>query len=174
MEYDDSGSTTMDNLAIELNSYKFSQNASYVDCAMAAILVVVDKMEITAETKDAKLVAGIKQKIKIWSPLLKKMCMGSEEEMAIIHGLERAATAAGTPAAERLSSGVSFRFFLESLHDEEVLNEESILAWADEREKSQNGPDFYRLESVQKFLEWLREDDESTDDDDDDDDDDSS
>ena len=161
MEFDDNGGTPIENLAIELNSYKFSQNASYADCTMAAILAIVDKMQITADTKDGKLVSGLKQKLEVWSPLLQKMCMGEAEEIAIIHGLERAATA-GTPPAEKLSSGLSFRFFLQTLHDAEILSEEAILAWADERKSE---PDIespvgklFRLPSVQDFLEWLQED----------------
>jgi translation initiation factor eIF-2B subunit epsilon len=160
MEFDDNGGTPLENLAIELNSYKFSQNASYADCTMAAILAIVDKMQITTETKDGKLVTAIKHKVEIWSPLLQKMCMGEAEEIAIIHGLERAATA-GTPAAEKLSSGLSFRFFLQTLHDVEVLSEEAILAWAEER-KSEPAKDtlvgrLFLLPSVQDFLEWLQD-----------------
>jgi translation initiation factor eIF-2B subunit epsilon len=86
--------------------------------------------------------------------------MGEAEEIAIIHGLERAATA-GTPAAEKLSSGLSFRFFLQTLHDVEVLSEEAILAWAEER-KSEPAKDtlvgrLFLLPSVQDFLEWLQD-----------------
>lgn len=167
MEFDDNGNTPMENLAIELNSYKFSQNASYSDCTMAAILAIVEKMQITADMTDGKLVTGIKQKMEFWASLLQKMSIGQPEEISIIHGLERAATAE-TPAANKLSSGLSFRFLLQALHDEEVLSEEALLAWAESR-KSEPSADtpigkLFQLPSVQDFLEWLEEDSEDEDD----------
>ena len=60
----------------------------------------------------------------------------------------------------------------------EVLSEEAILDWAEERRKAaDDGNDntppavlkLFQLESVQDFLEWLEEDDDDSDDSDDDD-----
>ena len=172
MEFNDNGNTPMENLVIELNSYKFSQNASYSDCTMAAILAMMEKLEITPDMSDGKLVSGIKHKLEFWSPLLQKMSIGQAEELAIVHGLERAATATSkdglTPAAQKLSSGLSFRFFLQTLHDQEVLSEESLLAWAEHRktEPAEDSPigKLFRMQSVQDFLEWLEEDDDDDDD----------
>jgi translation initiation factor eIF-2B subunit epsilon len=75
---------------------------------------------------------ALKARLELWAPLLQKLSIGQEEEKAIIHGLERSATAEGQ-VGEKLSSGPSFRFLLQTLHDEEVLGEEAILAWAEEQ-----------------------------------------
>jgi len=139
---------------------------------MAAILAMMEKLEITPDMSDGKLVSGIKHKLEFWSPLLQKMSIGQAEELAIVHGLERAATATSkdglTPAAQKLSSGLSFRFFLQTLHDQEVLSEESLLAWAEHRktEPAEDSPigKLFRMQSVQDFLEWLEEDDDDDDD----------
>jgi translation initiation factor eIF-2B subunit epsilon len=155
----------MENLAIELNSYKFSQNASYADCTMAAILAILEKMQITEDTSDGKLVGTLKARLEFWAPLLQKLSIGQEEEKAVIHGLERAATAEGQ-VGEKLSSGLSFRLLLQTLHDEEVLGKEAILAWAEERKgEAADSPlgKLFRLQSIQDFLEWLEEEEEEED-----------
>eukprot|EP00934_Nitzschia_sp_Nitz4_P001265 Nitzschia sp. Nitz4//scaffold241_size29735//26973//29459//NITZ4_008032-RA/size29735-processed-gene-0.4-mRNA-1//1//CDS//3329543793//1265//frame0 len=176
MEFDDSGRMPMENLAIELNSYKFSQNASYSDCTMAAMLAILDLLQITPDMKDGKLVGGFKQKLEFWGPLLKKMSIGQPEELAIISGIERAATtsdATSSGISEKLSSGMAFRFLLQTLHDEEVLSEETLLAWAEERKSEDEGSPIgklFNLQSVQDFIEWLEEDSEDEDDEDSDED----
>jgi translation initiation factor eIF-2B subunit epsilon len=155
----------IENLAIELNSFKFSQNASYSDCTMAAIMAILERLEISKDTKIKKLVENFTSSLKHWSPLLEKMSIGLEEEKAIILGLEACATGGGE-MGEVLSKGVTFRFFLQVMHDEEVVNEEAVLAWAAERkEEVEDSPrgKIFRAGPVQDFLEWLEdeEDDDS-------------
>ena len=163
----------IENLSIELNSYKFSQNATYSDCTMAATLAILDRMQITKAMSDGKLVGALKARLEYWAPLLQKMSIGQEEEKSIVLALERAATSGGE-IGEKLSDGPSFRFLLQTLHDEEIVSEEAILSWAAERKaQSEDSPigKLFRLQSIQDFLEWLEE--ESEDDDDEEDEDDS-
>lgn len=172
LEFDDNGNTPMENLAIELNSYKFSQNATYSDCTMAATLAMLENMKISPDMSDGKLITTLKQKLQFWAPLLQKMSIGRPEELAIIKGLEQAAISKKNEGmAKKLSSsGPSFRFVLQTLHDEEVLSEETLLAWAEERKGEPADSDLgklFAMESVQDFLEWLQEDEESDSDDDD-------
>eukprot|EP00526_Cylindrotheca_closterium_P008539 CAMPEP_0113642746 /NCGR_PEP_ID=MMETSP0017_2-20120614/22460_1 /TAXON_ID=2856 /ORGANISM="Cylindrotheca closterium" /LENGTH=807 /DNA_ID=CAMNT_0000554193 /DNA_START=96 /DNA_END=2519 /DNA_ORIENTATION=+ /assembly_acc=CAM_ASM_000147 len=159
----------MENLAIELNSYKFSQNAAYSDCTRASTLAMVDRLEITADMKDGKLVSSLKSRLAFWGPLLQKMSIGMDEEKSILYGLEQVAIQENSPVAAKLSTGLSFRFVLQTLHDEEVLSEEAILSWAAERkgepEDSALGK-LFQLKSIQDFLEWLEEDDDDEDSDD--------
>jgi translation initiation factor eIF-2B subunit epsilon len=149
----------MENLAIELNSYKFSQNASYADCCLGATLAILHKMEITSDMTDGKLVGALKARLEFWAPLLQKLSMGQAEEKAIVYALERVAIAPG-PVGDKLKSGLSFRFLLQTMHDQEVLSEEAILAWAEERKQEpEDSPmgKLFHLASIQAFLEWLEE-----------------
>jgi translation initiation factor eIF-2B subunit epsilon len=152
----------IENLAIELNSYKFSQNATYSDCVMAAILAILDKMKITHETNDRKLVADFKSFLEHWSPLLQKMGIGVEEEKAMVVALEKAALE-DNEMGKVLSSGMSFRLLLQTLHDEEIASEEAVLAWAEERKTETTDSDdsprtrLFQTKHVQDFLEWLAE-----------------
>jgi translation initiation factor eIF-2B subunit epsilon len=176
----ESSTSPIENLAIELNSYKFSQNASYSDCTMAATLALMEEMHIVKGSTDGKLVSDFKAHLDRWGPLLQRMSIGLEEEKAIVLALEMCAvgdtTTDDSESAKEmsavLSSGMSFRLLLQMLHDQEIVSEESVLAWAADRKEADGDKDtprgrLYRLEPVQKFLEWL---DEESDDEEDDDD----
>lgn len=167
LEFESTG--PIENLAIELNSFKFSQNATYSDCTMAAMLAILEKMKITKGTTDGKLVAEFKSYLERWGPLLRKMSIGLEEEKAIVLALERSATQE-SEMGEYLSTGTSFRFLLQTLHDEEIVSEDSILDWATERRNNQDVDSgvtkLFRLKPVQDFLEWLEEESEEESDDD--------
>ena len=85
--------------------------------------------------------------------------MGSEEEKAIIHALETMALGSGK-AAEVLGKEPAFRFVLQTLHDQEIVNEVAIFEWAGERKEE--GREFSNPRSAlfwqkptQDFLEWL-------------------
>jgi translation initiation factor eIF-2B subunit epsilon len=166
LEFEPSG--PIENLAIELNSFKFSQNATYSDCTKGATLAILELMNITKGTKIGKLVADFKSYLENWAPLLQKMCIGLDEEMAIVVALEIAA-AGGGDLGEVLSTAMTFRFLVQTLFDEEVVTEEAILKWAAERSgESDESPRVKLFQStpVQEFLEWLAE--ESDEDDEDD------
>lgn len=159
-------SSPMENLAIELNSYKFSQNATYSDCVMGASLAVLELMKIAEGMSDGKLVGALKAQLEVWLPLLKRLCIGVEEEKAVIVAFENSAIGGGE-MGEVLSKGMSFRFVLQTLHDEEAISEESILTWASERrtEVAKGGDDnpriqLFQMQPIQDFLEWLEDDSE--------------
>jgi translation initiation factor eIF-2B subunit epsilon len=130
---------------------------------MGATLAILELMSITKGMTDGKLVAGLKSQLEVWGPLLKRLSIGVEEEKAIIVALENAAIGGGD-IGEVLSTGRSFRFVLQTLHDEEIISEETVLGWASERRKelAREGEDnaraqLFQLPPVQDFLEWLEE-----------------
>jgi translation initiation factor eIF-2B subunit epsilon len=150
----------IENLAIELNSFKFSQNATYSDCTMAAMLAVLDKMAIDESMSAGKLVTALKSQLEKWGPLFQKMSIGLDEEKSIVLALEMAATTGEDVAATVLSKEPAFRFLLQTLHDEELVSEEAILSWAAERrEEAQDTPrgKLFHQQPTQDFLEWLEE-----------------
>lgn len=162
----------IENLAIELNSFKFSQNASYSDCTMAATLSILERMDIRKGSSDGKVVSEFKSHLEHWAPLLRKMSIGLDEEKAIIAALERCALMENE-MGEYLSTGASFRFLLQTLHDEEIVSEDAILAWAmDRRNQAEDDREsalskLFLLKPVQDFLEWLEEESEEESDDED-------
>ena len=168
----------IENLAIELNSFKFSQNATYSDCTMAATLAIIEKMNINKDTTESKLVTEFKSYLQHWAPLLQKMSIGLDEEEAIIFGIEKMATGGGD-LGEKLSTGNAFRILLQTLYNEDIVSEDAILAWSEERKAEEEIDNetarvvLYRQKSIQEFLDWLvADDDDDSDDDDDESDDD--
>lgn len=156
----------IENLAIELNSFKFSQNATYSDCTTAAMLAVLEKMKIQEGMSAGKLVAALKSELEEWAPLFRKMSIGIDEETSIVTALESAATGEG-PMAVVLSQEPTFRILLQTLHNEEVVSEEAILSWAAERreegEDTSRGKLFHQ-QPTQDFLEWLEQESEDEED----------
>jgi NDP-sugar pyrophosphorylase family protein len=194
MEFDDEFHP-FENLAIELNSFKFSQNATYGDCVTAAMSSLLCKMKLSTDMTDGRLVSLLKTKLdKFWTGMLQRLCVGIPEELSILYALENAATVDQTTAsktssagdseeatenktittniAQKLRSGMSFRFVLQTLHSQEVLSEEAILLWAEEHREDNNDDDprskLFMMQSVQDFLEWLEQESEDEDDSDDD------
>ena len=134
---------------------------------MAALLAVLEKMNITPDLSAGKLVASLKHHLEHWGPLLRKMSIGLEEEKSVILALEQAATG-GDPMGETLMKEPCFRFMLQTLHDQEVVSEEAILLWASERrneDRNSLAGKIFNQQPTQDFLEWLEEDDDDESDD---------
>jgi len=175
-------SSPVDNLRIELNSFKFSQNATYADCCKGTMMAVMEKIfeeyPCNETISPGKLVSSLKKMLGYWGTLFQTICIGTEEERAIIHSLESMALgslpASGSggagkkaDAASVLGNEPAFRFVLQTLHDQEIVNEAAIFEWALERKKE--GEDsplgvLFQQKPTQDFLEWLQEDSGSSDD----------
>jgi len=170
MEHD--SISPIENLMIELNGFKFSQNATFSDCVTGAILAVMDRMGLVKDvTTPVKLCECLKKELNHWKPLFTKMCHSIEEEKSILIALENAAVGGGDVGAV-LSKAPSFRFLLQTMYDMEVISEEAILEWSKERREDfkEEGGDkktlFYQ-QPTQTFLEWLEKDSDDSDSDDD-------
>lgn len=160
-------SSPIENLAIELNSFKFSQNATYSDCATGASLAILERIRITSDMTAPKLVAALKKELSHWVPLFHKFCHGLEEENSIIMAVESAAVGGGV-IGDVLGKAPAFRFILQTLHQEEVVGEEAILAWAGSRREGDPTSAVGKLflqEPTQEFIEWLQDESESGSDD---------
>jgi hypothetical protein len=150
---------------------------------------------LSTDMTDGRLVSLLKTKLdKFWTGMLQRLCVGIPEELSILYALENAATVDQTTAsktssagdseeatenktittniAQKLRSGMSFRFVLQTLHSQEVLSEEAILLWAEEHREDNKDDDprskLFMMQSVQDFLEWLEQESEDEDDSDDD------
>ena len=72
-------------------------------------MAVLDLMKITKTMSDGKLIGALKSQLETWTPLFKRLCIGVEEEKAVIVALENAAIGGGE-ISDKLSTGPSFRF----------------------------------------------------------------
>lgn len=157
-----SASSPIENLAIELNSYKFSQNATYSDCTHAATLAILELLDLSAAL--AQLLSSFRKLLERWAPLLQKMSIGTTEEKEIVVALEKFVLQHNSSIDVK-----RFRLLLQTLHDEEIVSEEAVLAWADARaaDTDPKRKELFESPPVQDFLTWLREEADEEDDSDD-------
>jgi len=157
---------SLENLAIELNSFKFSQNASYVDCNRAAMLAAKENAE--KEVKDnvsslSAMQAVMKFRISVgnFKVLFNKLSPRVDDQLGVVLGLEEicSETEDNTIGAKLGSQGfmIMLRFCYEDL---EILSEECINHWAEKRsggEGDEGALALFKSNYVQQFLEWLAE-----------------
>mmetsp|Transcript_36007 Transcript_36007/g.84062 ORF Transcript_36007/g.84062 Transcript_36007/m.84062 type:complete len:239 (-) Transcript_36007:118-834(-) len=172
------GSST-ENLAIELNSFKFSQNASYADVVGGVVQAIFTRMQLEVGTSPGALVSRLRKQLDDWSPILQKFSQDLNDEVAIVKSVEGAALGDIDEATMTvLSKQPAFRFVLQTLHDAELVQEEALLVWAGERRMERGTNDdsarmtLFEQQPTQDFLEWLEEssEEEETDEEDDEDD----
>lgn len=148
------------NLRIELNSFKFSQNASFGECVTGAMLAIFERLNMTSDISSGKLVSTFKAELNHWGELLEKLCHSVEEEKSVITALEIAATSGGI-IGEVLSREPSFRFILQTLHSEDIVSDEAIFAWANMLRQEDDGESprgkLFLQGPTQEFLEWIEE-----------------
>ncbi|RHY66573.1 hypothetical protein DYB30_002827 [Aphanomyces astaci] len=157
----DHGGDGVDNLFLEIKSYKFAQNRSFADC-LAAILPGLCNLIPRANKTDMQILALLKPKLEKWSSVVLKCVMGDVERVAIVEIL---AAYCLEPANAATYSGL-FRFILQIAYDLEWVTEDNIFEWEDNQD-APGHPSLVQDAAVQEFLEWLRGDDESDDEDDD-------
>jgi translation initiation factor eIF-2B subunit epsilon len=177
-------SNAISNLAIELNSFKFSQNASFADCSVAALLALLDRlmMDLTASgdgdgddttpipPSAGKMVLALQNELEYWQPLFDKFRQSPVEEMAMLKAVESCALSAVNSEQDEsllsrklalvLSTEPGFRFVLQTLEDKDIVKDATILKWAAERRRdadnSNNGNNSANSNSSAKVKLFLQ------------------
>mmetsp|Transcript_17187 Transcript_17187/g.21085 ORF Transcript_17187/g.21085 Transcript_17187/m.21085 type:complete len:289 (+) Transcript_17187:186-1052(+) len=219
--HENNRNNSLDNLAIELNSFKFSQNATYADCCTGATQAILElvcttllqssqsQSQPSVSFTPEKFATELRKELSHWIPLYTKLnqnkksgssASAGSEEMAILTTFETTALLKVSPSTtttpesdpnpnERLSivlrTEPSFRYVLQTLHDLEIVAEETILHWAGtvksalEIDGVNGGVDdddadlarrtLFEQSKTQDFLSWLEEEEETDSEDSDDD-----
>jgi len=182
IDHDTASESHVDHLMIELNGYKFSQNATFSDVVIAVIHAMFTRLENSFHDvmTPVNLLSLFSGELQSWGqPVLQKLCYSLEEEKSIIYTLEQIATDEnGSTSKSVLWKEPTFRLLLQKMHDLEVLSDECILEWAGERRKSDDDSldeeeqlicGLFRQKTTQDFLSWLEEESDSDDDSEEDD-----
>ena len=90
----------VDNLAIELNSYKFSQNASYKDVLDGVVRSIFTRTDQSGDIASPALAARWRKQLDYWGPIFAHFCHSPEEEATTLVALERVTTCALADGAE--------------------------------------------------------------------------
>ena len=146
-----------------MNSFKFSQNATFTDCTTATTEAVVEKMNIEPGMTDGEFLTALKKELNNYDPLYTKFTHSEEDEMAILDTFENLSL--NSDSSERLQKSPAFRFVLQTLHDLEIVNEKAILSWAAKHEGALGmKANLFNQQPTQDFLAWLEESDDESDD----------
>ncbi|GFR46848.1 hypothetical protein Agub_g8488 [Astrephomene gubernaculifera] len=181
------------NVVIELNGLKIAEDRTFADCArymLTALLALglpppprtpQDYLPLfkavapdtrTSEGKLA-LLRGFKQALQDWRDLLQRFLRSEDDQVELLLTLEEYCNCEGVFEADG-GGGAHyaplFAHILRQLYDTDVVSEEALLAWADEKAAADAEERRYvEQPDVKRFLEWLREEEESEEDDDEDD-----
>lgn len=180
----------VNNVVIELNALKIAEDRTFADCAkymLTALLNLAlppppktpaDYVPLfktaapdtsTSEGKLA-LLRYYKTALAEWKDLLQRFLKSEDDQVDLLLTLEEYCSCEGVFEADGGAGacyGSIFAHLLRQLYDSEVVSEDALLAWADE--KAHADPEERRyvdMPDVAKFIEWLREDEEEDDDED--------
>lgn len=167
-----------DSIALEIKSYKFAQNKDFSDCVRgvipALLSVILKETSSKGPPTTNKLIKGITDMFKedMWGyKLIKHFLQEFEDQFAFIESVEDFAI-----REEKKQIYSVVRYILQLAYQSELLSEEVLIKWANDRENSEDPDSFrkelYLEEAIQEFVKWLRETAEESDDDDDEEEDD--
>jgi len=160
LEHDEKAS--LKNLAIELNSFKFSQNATYEDVNCGAVLAVGERVAGSEEldlTSTGAVLGAFKKEFTGWNELFKKCCPRNSDQVGIIYGIERVVNIA---KFEDFRKAKGFRLLLQTIHSDEneVLTDEALGIWKEKRSSGEGGEvalEMFKDKAIQDFLEWVEQ-----------------
>jgi len=158
---------SVDNIALEIQALKFAYDQTFLDCTNAALISLLKAIAESRGDTPQSLIAAINTTIKKWGPLLNKFLTTTEDQVESIYTLEEYC---GKEGEGYEIFNKYFQFVLHSLYENDVIEEDAILEWADSLEKEEDEDDKYFLKQCEKLLKWLREAEEDEDEDDEDED----
>ncbi|CAB1104374.1 unnamed protein product [Ectocarpus sp. CCAP 1310/34] len=145
----------LDNLLLEIKSYKFAQNREFKECMRPAVELVLDLAG--ADTGNGMaLVAAVKTQLRHWKPLLSKLNVEAGDDVEMIKVVESYAL---RPECEGTLRAV-FRYVVQSFFQEEMVSEDCLERWIQLRRATPQGsPErgLFEQKEVQAFVAWLED-----------------
>ncbi|TYJ00930.1 hypothetical protein E1A91_A13G119000v1 [Gossypium mustelinum] len=149
----------VDLAVLEVNALRLSYNMASVDCG-GAIFYSMMKLAVESPHNSAsELHRNAADIVTTWQKLLKSFLHDIDEEIEVILKFEEMCLESAKEFA------ALFPQILHLLYDKEILQEDAILRWADEKEGADESDKVF-LKRSEKFIQWLREAEEEEDDED--------
>ncbi|XP_061995268.1 uncharacterized protein LOC133713168 [Rosa rugosa] len=140
----------LEHVVLEVNSLRLSSNKETVICA-GAIFYSMMKLALEAPHDSAsELVRAASRVISKWKHLLKNYLSDIDEEIEVIMKFEEMCL----ESAKEFSS--VFDKILYQLYDQEVIQEEAILRWVEEKTDADESDRIF-VRQAETFVQWLRE-----------------
>ncbi|XP_020599136.1 translation initiation factor eIF-2B subunit epsilon-like [Phalaenopsis equestris] len=123
---------------------------SHADCAGALFHSIMKAALVFPYSSKNELYANTVKEIIKWRDLLKHYLKTLDEEIEVILKFEEISVETAREFYPLFSNILSF------LYDKEILSEEAILSWAQEKEGADESDKIFTKQSEQ-FIKWLRE-----------------
>nr|XP_048330150.1 translation initiation factor eIF-2B subunit epsilon isoform X3 [Ziziphus jujuba var. spinosa] len=143
-------SIKVDHVILEVNSLRLSYNKVAADCAGAIFYAMMKLALETPHTSAGELLQNATNVITKWKKLLKYYLADIDEEMEVILRFEEMCL----ESAKEFSP--LFTKILIQLYDQEVIQEDAILRWDDEKKDADESDKIY-VKQAEKFIQWLKE-----------------
>lgn len=139
-----------DHVILEVNSLRLSYNMSSADCAGAIFYSVMKLALETPRSSTSELYRSAAKVITTWQKLIKHYLPSQDEEIEVILKFEEMCLESGKEFSPL------FAQILHLMYDKDILQEESILGWAAEKEEAEESDKIF-LKQSEKFIQWLNE-----------------
>ncbi|XP_021282066.1 translation initiation factor eIF-2B subunit epsilon isoform X3 [Herrania umbratica] len=140
----------VDHAILEVNALRLSYNMASVDCAGAIFYSMMKLAVESPHSSSSELHRNAADVITTWQKLLKSFLHDIDEEIEVILKFEEICL----ESAKEFSP--LFAQILHLLYDKDILEEDAILRWADEKEGADESDKVF-VQHAEKFLQWLRE-----------------
>ncbi|XP_030958087.1 translation initiation factor eIF-2B subunit epsilon [Quercus lobata] len=139
-----------DNVILEVNSLRLSYNKLFTDCAGAIFYSLMKLALETPHSSPSELCNSTMDVVTKWKKLLKSYLTDIDEQIEVIQKFEEICL----ESAKEFSP--LFSKILFHLYDKDLIQEDAILKWDDEK-KNADEADKVFVKQSEKFIQWLRE-----------------
>ncbi|KAF7086826.1 hypothetical protein CFC21_090086 [Triticum aestivum] len=150
-----------DNLILEINALRLSYSLQHADCAGAVFYSIMRGALVAAQSTNDNLLKTTADALAKWKDLLRNYTKTVDEEMEILLKFEE--------MCQDITKEFSplFSKILPYLYDKDVVSEDAILRWAEEKENADESDKVFVKQS-DAFIKWLKEAEEEEDEEDED------
>ncbi|XP_071702394.1 translation initiation factor eIF2B subunit epsilon-like [Rutidosis leptorrhynchoides] len=139
-----------DHVILEVNSLRLSYNMALENCASALFYSMMKLALDTPHKSAADLVKNVNDVMSRCGKLLKPYLQGIDDEIEVIMKFEEICMESGKEYSPL------FVQILHLLYDKDIIQEEAILNWANEKEDADESDKVFVKQS-EKFIQWLNE-----------------
>ncbi|GMY21197.1 translation initiation factor eIF-2B subunit epsilon-like [Fagus crenata] len=139
-----------DHIILEVNSLRLSYNKLLADCAGAIFSSIMKLALETPHSSPGGLYESTKNEITKWKKLLKSYLTDIDEQIEVILKFEEMCL----ESAKEFSP--LFAKILWHLYNVDIIEEDAILRWEDEKKDADDSDKVFVKQSEQ-FIQWLRE-----------------
>ena len=161
-----------ENAVVELQGLKMAENRTFADIARYVLMTIIgltlpahgktsrENVKLYPETEPAnttELLKRLRVRLKEWAPLLSRFLRSEDDQVEALLTLEEFCLEDEVFRGMGGSACVpSFAKILHILYDMDVISEDSILAWAEEKTDADEADKKF-LKLAQPFINWLEE-----------------